>query len=214
MMEESRQRMISSHLQGRGITDPRVIAAFSAVRREAFVASTQAAVAYDDAPLSIGYDQTISQPYVVAMMAQALQLTGRERVLEVGTGSGYAAAIFGQLAHEVDTVERIEELAQNAAARLARLGVVNVHVHCGDGTLGWSAGAPYDAIAVAASAPAAPQSLLRQLAIGGRMVLPVGPHNDQHLAKITRQDETSFISANLGGVRFVPLLGAEGWHSV
>jgi protein-L-isoaspartate(D-aspartate) O-methyltransferase len=167
--------------------------------------------AYDDAPLPIGAGQTISQPYVVAMTVQALQLKGHERVLEIGTGSGYAAAILGSLVREVETVERIEELATAAAERLAQMGYVNVHVHHGDGTLGWPAAAPYEAIAVAAGAPRPPRSLLDQLAIGGRLVLPHGDVDHQQLVRITRRDAERFDQEELGDVRFVPLLGAEGW---
>lgn len=210
-MEAKRQRMVSEQLRRRDIIDPAVLAAFSTVPREAFVAPESERWAYDDAPLSIGHGQTISQPYVVAMTVQALRLTGREKVLEIGTGSGYAAAILGLLAREVHTVERIPELARTAAERLARLGFSNVHVHQGDGTLGWPEAAPYDAIAVAAGAPRPPPSLLQQLAIGGRMVLPHGDALNQRLVRITRKGPEEYVEENLGEVRFVPLLGAEGW---
>src|SRR6185436_5416066 len=193
------------------IVDPHVLAAFGTVERERFVPGELGAHAYDDAPLPIGAGQTISQPYVVAMMVQALQLRGHERVLEIGTGSGYAAAILGSLVREVETVERIEELALAAAERLARLGFGNVHVHHGDGSLGWPLAAPYEAIAVAAGAPRPPRSLLDQLAIGGRMVLPHGDVEHQQLVRITRRDAEQFDQEELGDVRFVPLLGAEGW---
>lgn len=210
-MNPRREHMISAHLRGRDIVDPRVLAAFAAVPREQFVDPAQQGLAYDDMPLVIGYGQTISQPYVVALMAQALELTGTEHVLEIGTGSGYAAAIFGQLARTVETVERIPELARDAANRLARLGIANVHVHHGDGTLGWPANAPYDAIAVAACAPAAPPALLHQLAPGGRIVLPIGTDDAQRMTKITRQARSTFVTTDLGEVRFVRLVGAEGW---
>ncbi|HEX3758500.1 MAG TPA: protein-L-isoaspartate(D-aspartate) O-methyltransferase, partial [Kofleriaceae bacterium] len=167
--------------------------------------------AYDDAPLPIGGGQTISQPYVVAVTVQALQLQGHERVLEIGTGSGYAAAILGTLAREVETVERIAELAAAAAARLDKLGFSNIHVHHGDGSVGWPPGAPYEAIAVAAGAPRPPPSLLDQLAIGGRLVLPHGSVEHQRLVRITRCGPDQLDEADLGEVRFVPLLGAEGW---
>jgi protein-L-isoaspartate(D-aspartate) O-methyltransferase len=211
MPNEKRERMVSDQLRRRDIVDPAVLAAFAEVPREDFVDDEARAFAYEDAPLAIGYGQTISQPYVVAITVQALRITGSERVLEIGTGSGYAAAILGKLAREVHTVERIPELAQQAAERLARLGFTNVQVHCGDGTLGWATNAPYQAIAVAAGAPKPPPSLLRQLAIGGRMVLPHGDASSQRLVRITRKDENHFVEENLGEVRFVPLLGAEGW---
>lgn len=206
-----RERMISDQLRRRDIVDPAVLAAFSDVPREAFVDPENAQWAYEDSPLSIGYGQTISQPYVVAMTAQALRLTGHEKVLEIGAGSGYAAAILSRLAREVHTVERIAELADSAAERLARLGFHNVYVHHGDGTLGWPPAAPYQAIAVAAGAPRPPPSLLEQLAIGGRMVVPHGDAATQRLVRITRSSEDEYLEENLGAVRFVPLLGEEGW---
>jgi len=209
--ELRRQRMVSEQLCHRDIVDPDVLAAFGTVERERFVPAELAARAYDDVPLPIGSGQTISQPYVVAITVQALHLKGHERVLEIGTGSGYAAAILGSLVREVETVERIEELAIMAADRLARLGFSNVHVHHGDGSLGWPAGAPYEAIAVAAGAPKPPPALLEQLAIGGRLVVPHGDVDHQHLARITRRDADHFDHDDLGEVRFVPLVGAEGW---
>lgn len=213
MSVEKRQRMVSDQLRRRDIVDPAVLAAFNAVPREAFVAADSEEWAYDDSPLAIGYGQTISQPYVVAMTVQALRLQGHEKVLEIGTGSGYAAAILGKLVREVHTVERIPELARAAADRLARLGFDNVHVHHADGTLGWAAAAPYHAIAVAASAPRPPPSLLQQLTIGGRIVLPHGDARSQRLVRITRKGPQEFVEDNLGEVRFVPLLGAEGWQT-
>jgi protein-L-isoaspartate(D-aspartate) O-methyltransferase len=210
-MEERRARMVSEQLARRGIRDDAVLEAFSRVPREEFVDEDDQEYAYDDGPLSIGWGQTISQPYVVAMTVQALALQGHERVLEIGTGSGYAAAILGMLAREVVTIERIPELADLAAERLARLGFSNVHVHCADGTLGWAPTAPYEAICVAAGAPRPPRPLLDQLAIGGRLVLPHGDTRSQHLARILRRGEDSFVEESLGEVRFVPLVGAEGW---
>lgn len=211
MTNTRRERMISEQLRRRDIVDPAVLAAFNAVPREAFVDPEIADLAYEDGPLAIGYGQTISQPYVVAMTVQALRLHGNERVLEIGAGSGYAAAILGHLAREVHTIERIEELAHLATDRLAGLGYANVQVHCADGTLGWPAAAPYEAIAVAAGAPRPPPSLLQQLTIGGRIVLPHGNESMQRLVRITRTSELEFVEENLGDVRFVPLLGAEGW---
>ena len=203
--------MVEEQLRRRDITDPAVLAAFARVPREEFVEHSQRRHAYDDTPLPIGSGQTISQPYVVAMTAQALGLGGGERVLEVGTGSGYAAAILGALAREVHTVERVGELAKAAAERLARLGIANVFVHHGDGSLGWPDAAPYEAIAVAAGAPRPPPALLAQLAIGGRLVLPSGSEHVQHLVRIVRVDETRYDEQDLGEVRFVPLVGEQGW---
>ena len=203
--------MVEDQLRRRGISDPLVLDAFARVPREEFVPEALRENAYDDAPLPIGGGQTISQPYVVAITVQALLLRGRERVLEIGAGSGYAAAILGAMVREVDTVERIGELAASAEQRLARLGFGNVHVHHADGTLGWPANAPYEAICVAAGAPHPPPSLLEQLAVGGRLVIPHGRVEYQRLARITRRSATSFIEEDLGDVRFVPLVGAQGW---
>jgi protein-L-isoaspartate(D-aspartate) O-methyltransferase len=203
--------MVAEQLRRRGIREPSVLAAFAAVPREEFVDPDQRDHAYEDGPLGIGHGQTISQPYVVAITVQELALRGHERVLEIGTGSGYAAAILSRLAREVHTVERIESLAKVAAERLARLGYDNVEVHHGDGSLGWPTAAPFDAIAVAAAAPRPPQSLLDQLAIGGRLVLPAGSERDQRLVRITRRDVSTYAEDDLGPVRFVPLLGEEGW---
>jgi protein-L-isoaspartate(D-aspartate) O-methyltransferase len=203
--------MVAEHLRSRDIVDPRVLAAFASVPREQFVPEQLVDQAYDDVPLPIGNGQTISQPYVVAITVQALGLGGDERVLEIGTGSGYAAAVLGRLAREVHTIERIEELARTATARLANLGFTNVHVHHSDGTLGWPAAAPYEAIAVAAGAPRPPPALLEQLAIGGRLVLPTGPTDHQRLVRITRHGHHQYAEEDLGDVRFVPLLGEQGW---
>ncbi|HEU0033846.1 MAG TPA: protein-L-isoaspartate(D-aspartate) O-methyltransferase [Kofleriaceae bacterium] len=204
-------RMVSDQLRRRDISDPLVLSAFARVPREIFVPPELASHAYDDAPLPIGNGQTISQPYVVAMTVQALGLAGHERVLEIGTGSGYAAAILGAIAREVVTIERIEELAITARQRLDHLGFPNVHVHHADGTLGWPPDAPYEAICVAAGAPHPPQALLDQLAIGGRLVLPFGSAEAQRLVRITRRDATHFHEEMLGDVRFVPLVGEQGW---
>lgn len=210
-MEQARQRMVEQQLRRRDIRDPRVLAAFARVPREEFVPPTLVHLAYEDSPLPIGGGQTISQPYVVALTVQALGLHGHEHVLEIGTGSGYAAAILGAMVREVDTVERIGVLAETARERLSRLGFANVFVHHADGTLGWSAGAPYEAICVAAGAPAPPQSLLDQLAIGGRLVLPYGSAEAQRLVRITRHAPDRFTDEDLGDVRFVPLVGEQGW---
>lgn len=211
-LELDRDHMVDRHLAGRGIRDPRILAAFRSVPREDFVPETLRSRAYEDAPLPIGGGQTISQPYVVALTVEALGLEGRERVLEVGTGSGYAAAILSRVAKEVFTIERIEPLAQSAQERLARLRYDNVHVLCSDGTLGWREHAPYDAIAVAAGGPEVPKALLDQLAPGGRLIMPVGPvQTEQVLVRVTRQDATHLRTESLGEVRFVPLIGEQGW---
>jgi len=209
--EVERARMVEQQLRRRDIVDPRVLRAFERVPREAFVTPETIDLAYADGPLPIGLGQTISQPYVVAITVQALELAGHERVLEIGTGSGYAAAILGAMVREVETVERLEELARTAAERLERLGYHNVHVHHADGSLGWPPGAPYEAICVAAAAPAPPPSLLHQLAVGGRLVLPRGGADHQRLVRIVRRGERTFAEEDLGDVRFVPLVGAEGW---
>lgn len=209
--DSRRQRMVAEHLRRRDIGDPRVLAAFACVPRERFVPEQLLDRAYDDVALPIGNGQTISQPYVVAITAQALAITGQERVLEIGTGSGYAAAVLAQLAREVHTVERIDELAHTAAIRLVDLGITNVCVHHGDGTLGWPMNAPYEAIAVSAGAPRPPPALLEQLTIGGRLVLPTGTADRQRLVRITRTAHHQFVEEELGDVRFVPLVGEQGW---
>ena len=200
--------MVADQLRARDIADPRVLEAFAAVPREAFVDGDHRPHAYDDCPLPIGFGQTISQPYVVAMTVQALALRGDEKLLDLGTGSGYAAAIAGKLVREVHSVERIGELAQIASERLARLGFDNVHVHHADGTFGWPPGAPYDAIAGAAAATTMPRALLDQLAIGGRIVIPLGPPDHQRLVRLTRRDDGTFDEDDFGLVRFVPFVGA------
>lgn len=209
---EDREQMIEWDLARRGIVDPRVLDAFRRIPREAFVPPDMLGLAYADEPLPIGEGQTISQPYVVALTAEALQLRGHERVLDVGTGSGYAAAILSLLAAEVVTIERFSSLADAARERLARLGFDNVRGVCGDGSIGWPERAPYEAIAVAASAPVVPDALRGQLAVGGRLVIPVGRDSaSQVLMRVTREGPTTFREESLGEVRFVPLIGAQGW---
>ena len=203
--------MVEVHLIRRGIKDPRVLAALAHIPREDFVADDLAECAYDDAPLPTGEGQTISQPYIVAFTAEALCLDGTERVLEVGTGSGYAAAVLGRLGHEVFTIERMQGLAESARQRLAGLGHLNVHVFCGDGSLGLPEHAPYDAISVAAGGPRPPPALLAQLAIGGRLLMPTGPIRGQTLVRITRTGAETYREEPLVKVRFVPLIGAEGF---
>lgn len=209
--ERHRNKMVEQQLQGRGIHEQRILQAFMNVPREAFLPAAQQPRAYEDCPLPIDAGQTISQPYVVALTAEALRLKGWERVLEVGTGSGYAAAVLAHLAARVFTIERHAHLANQAERNLAAVGVDNVRVTCGDGSLGWPEHAPYDAIAVAASAPAVPRALLEQLTVGGRLVIPVGHGNDEYLVRVTRTSVTDFSRERLCPVRFVPLIGLQGW---
>jgi len=203
--------MIQTQLRRRGVTDAVVLAAMESVPRHEFVPEEFRARAYDDVPLPIGGGQTISQPYMVAAMTAALHLRPGDRVLEIGTGCGYQTAILSRLAGEVFGVERRPELALSASARLARLGYTNVHVHCGDGTLGLAEFAPFDAILVAAAAPTIPQPLLAQLAEGGRMIAPVGDSEHQELQLVEKRGKT-FRNTTLEGCRFVPLVGYHGWQ--
>jgi protein-L-isoaspartate(D-aspartate) O-methyltransferase len=210
---EDRARMVDLQLAARGIADPAVLAAFRDVPREAFLPDDLTEFAYVDSPLPIAEGQTISQPYIVALTVEALQLRGGERVLEIGTGSGYAAAILGRIAGEVYTVERHATLAEDAERRLAEHGFDTVHVLHGDGTLGWPEHAPYDAIAVAAGGPKVPEALLDQLAPGGRLVIPVGEDvSSQVLVRVTREPGDRFREEELAQVRFVPLIGEQGWR--
>jgi len=211
-LTEDRERMVERQLARRGIADARVLDAFRRVPREAFVRSDLARFAYQDNPLPIGEGQTISQPYVVALMTEAARVQPDARVLDVGTGSGYAAAILAELAGEVVAIERYASLADRARETLTRLGYRNVDVITGDGTRGVTAREPYDAILVAAGAPVVPHSLKEQLAEGGRLVIPVRADGHQDLMVITRHGD-SFSEENLGGVRFVPLVGEEGWKA-
>jgi protein-L-isoaspartate(D-aspartate) O-methyltransferase len=203
--------MVSTQLARRGISDPRVLEAVESVPREDFVPPQLAAFAYDDAPLPIGDGQTISQPYIVAFTLEALRLAGDDRLLDIGTGSGYAAAVASRLVREVYGVERVPSLCHRARERLARLGYANVHVLCADGTLGWLEHAPYAAIAVAAVGPRPPPALLAQLEVGGRLVMPIGPDGEQTLMRVTRTGAASFRHEPLVDVRFVPLIGAQGF---
>ena len=197
-------------LRQHGIVDRRVLDAIGQVERERFVPADERDQAYRNAPVPIGEGQTISQPYVVALMLQELRLTGDERVLEIGTGSGYQTALLAELAGEVTSVERIDRFANHARALLASLGYVNVAVHLANGTLGWPDKAPYDAIVVSAGAPSVPDSLLAQLADGGRLILPVGSRKSQELLLVERHGE-ELVQRQRGRVRFVPLLGDEAW---
>jgi protein-L-isoaspartate(D-aspartate) O-methyltransferase len=210
--KELRQRMVEEQIAARGVRDPRVLAAMRDVPREQFVPPEAEEFAYEDSPLGIGEGQTISQPYIVALMAQAAGLEGTERVLEIGTGSGYGAAVLGRLAAEVHTIERHASLAEAAAKRLAEAGFANVQVGVGDGTLGLRSHAPFDAIVVTAGGPKTPPALLDQLAVGGRLVIPVGEdRGTQTLRLIRRVAEGRYQEEELAAVRFVPLIGVQGW---
>jgi protein-L-isoaspartate(D-aspartate) O-methyltransferase len=194
----------------RDVSDARVLDAMRRVPREAFVPENLRFAAYENQPLPIGHDQTISQPLMVALMTQALLLTGEEQVLEVGTGSGYQAAVLSLLARYVVTVERVAALAEAAEERLTRLGYANVEVHAVEDVLGWPDGAPYDGIIVTAAAPEVPLALLNQLAMGGRLVIPVGGRELQELVRIVKTPQGA-QRHNLGSCRFVPLLGSAAW---
>ncbi len=207
----ARERMVRDQLIRRGISDERVLAAMRRVPRHEFVPAEYHGLAYDDQPLPIGVGQTISQPYVIALMIQHLRLTGSEKVLEVGAGSGYQAALLAELAKEVWTIERVETLADQARERLARLGYENVRVVVGDGTKGLPQQAPFDAILVAAAAPDIPEPLLEQLAADGRLVAPVGERHAQSLVVATRTDK-GLRRREVCGVVFVPLIGEHGWE--
>lgn len=203
--------MVEEQLARRGIEDQRVLDAMRRVPRHLFVEESAAPYAYEDHPMPIGDGQTISQPYIVALMLQAARIGPEDRVLDIGTGSGYAAAVAAQLGHRVVSVERHPDLAVGAAATLEALGY-RVEVVTGDGTLGWPAAAPYDAIVAAATGPSVPWAWVEQLAAGGRIVMPVGrPGRAQHLALFEREPDGSLRESSLGSVAFVPLLGAQGW---
>jgi protein-L-isoaspartate(D-aspartate) O-methyltransferase len=207
--EAARARLVE-HL-GLEIGDARVLAAMSRVPRERFVPPQSRHLAYEDMPLPIGLDQTISQPFIIALMTEALEFTGEEKVLEVGTGSGYQAAILAELARLVITTERLPALAETAGNVLSELGYTNIEVRLAEETLGWRREAPYDAIMVTAGAPRVPADLLAQLKVGGRLVVPVGSRYVQELYKITRRRGKNTVQ-NLGGCRFVPLIGKDAWE--
>ena len=206
----ARNRMVESQLISRGIKDPRVLDAMRKVPRHRFVEEALVSQAYNDHPLPIGEKQTISQPYMVALMTEALELQGQERVLEIGTGSGYQTAILAELAEKIYSIERIRPLSVKAQRILDDLGYFNVVLKVGDGSLGLKEEVPFDAIIVTAGSPEVPQPLVDQLAMGGRLVVPVGDRYTQSLMKITRVKE-GITKTDLGGCRFVSLLGTHGW---
>lgn len=211
-VEEARHRMVQEQLRARGIHDERVLSAMSKVPREEFADAGTLAEAYGDYPLPIGAGQTVSQPYIVASMIEALEVRPHDRVLEIGTGTGYQAAVLGELAAEVWTIERVAELAQKAQQILARLGYHNIHVDERDGSLGLPHHAPFHKILVAAAAPAPPRALLDQLADGGRLVIPVGGRAEQQI-QLIRKLNGELITTHRELCRFVPLIGQEGWTS-
>jgi len=207
--EAARARLIAQ--LSAEIKDKRVLAAMTRIPRELFVPPESQRLAYEDRPLPIGWEQTISQPFIIALMTEALELTGHEKVLEVGTGSGYQTAILAELCQQVVTVERLPALAETARHVLNTLGYINIEIHLAEETLGWKSGAPYHAIMVTAGAPIIPNELLAQLAIGGRIVIPVGSRYAQELYKVTRREDKNSVQ-NLGGCRFVPLVGNAAWE--
>jgi protein-L-isoaspartate(D-aspartate) O-methyltransferase len=208
--ERQRQEMVRQQIEARGITDPNVLAALGKVPRHLFVSEALKDQAYGDYPLPIGEQQTISQPYIVAEMTQALELSHDDRVLEIGTGSGYQAAVLAEIAYRVYTIERIRPLYIQARNLLDKLHYHNVVMRCSDGTAGWPDQGPFDAIIVTAGAPDVPEKLLDQLVEGGRMVVPVGNQHSQDLIKFYK-DKAGIHKSNLGGCRFVKLIGAHGW---
>jgi len=212
--QRERDHMVQVQIAGRGIRDERVLRAMRSVPREHFVDEHLAPFAYDDAPLPIGAGQTISQPFMVACMVEAAAIGPDDAVLEVGTGSGYAAAVLAEIAASVHTIERLEALTQAARARLEALAYANIHLRTGDGTLGWPEAGPFDAILVAAAGPELPTPLKQQLRVGGRLLMPLdfGPQGAaQQLLRVVRRGEDEFEQEVLGGVAFVPLIGRHGW---
>ena len=209
---EVRQLMVETQIKRRGVRDPRVLAAMGKIPRHRFVPMPQWEQAYSDYPLPIGENQTISQPYIVALMTETLELTGSEKVLELGTGSGYQAAILAELAAQVFTIERLPSLARAAEHILKDLGYTNVQVRVSDGTLGWVEEAPFEGILVTAGSPQVPPPLVEQLAMGGRLVIPVGDSYTQTLTRVRRTPE-GLKHEYLGGCRFVKLIGRHGWEA-
>lgn len=208
----SRKRMVQEQVVSRGITNPRLIETLLKIPRHLFVQEAMAAQAYSDGPLPIGEKQTISQPYMVALMTDLLELTSNDHVLEIGTGSGYQTAILASLVRRVWTIERIRPLAMQARKVLDSLHLLNVNIKVGDGTLGWSEEGPFDAILVTAGAPAIPETLAKQLAPGGRLVIPVGDESNQTLLRIRKAADGTLSQETGIGCRFVPLIGQQGWQ--
>ena len=206
----AREKMVKNQLIPRGINDERVLSVMGKIHRHLFIEEALIGEAYNDHPLPIGYKQTISQPYIVAFMTQALDLTGKERALELGTGSGYQTAILAELSKKVFTIERIRPLMEKARRLLTQLGYMNIEYKAYDGTLGWKDLEPFDAIMVTAGAPKVPEPLLEQMAEGGRMIIPIGDKFSQELIKVKRIKK-DFKKENLGGCRFVDLIGIHGW---
>lgn len=209
----ARKRMVQEQIINRGITSPRLIDILLKIPRHLFVQEAMAAQAYSDGPLPIGEKQTISQPYMVALMTDLLELTGSEHLLEIGTGSGYQTAVLASLCRRVYTIERIRPLALQARKVLDSLGLLNVNIRIGDGTLGWPEESPFDAILVTAGAPVVPESLVAQLAPGGRLVIPVGDAASQTLLRIRKGADGTLHQESLAGCRFVPLIGQQGWQA-
>ncbi len=210
---DARKRMVEEQLVKRHITDERVLAAMREIPRHLFVPEEMRHFAYTDQPLPIGKGQTISQPLIVAFMIQCAGVTSADTVLEIGTGSGYAAAVLSKIVKQVYTIERLPDLLEQAKERFTALHLSNIEAKAADGSLGWPDHSPYDAIIVTAGAPIVPHSLRDQLAVGGRLIIPIGNHRFQQLVRVTRDSETNFSSEVLETVRFVPLIGKEGWSS-
>lgn len=211
-LEIARKRMVQEQIVARGITAPRVIETMLRIPRHLFVQEAMADQAYSDSALPIGEKQTISQPFMVALMTELLELGGRDHVLEIGTGSGYQTAVLASLCRRVYTIERIRPLAMQARKVLDSLHLLNVNIKVGDGTLGWAEEAPFDAILVTAGAPAVPEALAEQLAPGGRLIIPVGTASDQTILKIRKEPDGSLTRETGVGCRFVPLIGQQGWQ--
>jgi protein-L-isoaspartate(D-aspartate) O-methyltransferase len=212
---KQRMRMVDTQIRARGVKDVHLLKVMQTIPRHLYVEEAMMDQAYNDNPLPIGEKQTISQPYIVALMTEALSLTGKEKVLEIGTGSGYQTAILAQLADRVFSIERISSLAGRARKMLDYLKAFNVAIRVGDGTYGWKEEAPFDAILVTAGAPKVPSLLVAQLSLGGRLVIPVGSRSTQTLLKVTRlsEDIHDIKKEDLGGCRFVDLIGEHGWEN-